>query len=228
MDRSVIEGVLFDLFETLVTESEASPPRGGALGARFGVDADLYRCEWKSRRLEIVLGRRSFCDVLDQCVRALGVVPDATMLQDIRLERMSAKSAILCSIEPSIVSMLTSLRARGMRLAVVTNCFAEDVASWNDSPLCALVDAVVFSFAVGLAKPDPRIYRVACQELGIFPVKALYVGDGGDDELVGARNAGLKVQRALWYLKRWRHTSLRQGDPGLWYATDVLRFVEAV
>jgi putative hydrolase of the HAD superfamily len=58
----------------------------------------------------------------------------------------------------------------------------------------------VFSFAVGVVKPDPRIYLNAIEQLGVKPEDALYIGDGGDDELAGAQRAGLRAARADWFV----------------------------
>jgi FMN phosphatase YigB (HAD superfamily) len=60
----------------------------------------------------------------------------------------------------------------------------------------------VFSYAAGCVKPEPRIYLDAINQLGVSPADALYIGDGGDDELAGAERAGLRVAQAGWYVSR--------------------------
>jgi putative hydrolase of the HAD superfamily len=42
-------------------------------------------------------------------------------------------------------------------------------------------------------KPDPRIFHEALSELGVAPEEALYVGDSQDDDIVGAKRAGMQV-----------------------------------
>ena len=59
------------------------------------------------------------------------------------------------------------------------------------STLAPLVDYPVFSSRVGIKTPDPRIYRLACQGLEVSPDQCLYVGDGGNNELTGARSVGM-------------------------------------
>ena len=46
----MITAVLFDLFETLVTESVVPPSRAGSLGEALGLDPVAFRAEWKARR----------------------------------------------------------------------------------------------------------------------------------------------------------------------------------
>lgn len=46
---------------------------------------------------------------------------------------------------------------------------------------------------VGLLKPDERIYELAMQHLNVLPKECLYVGDGGSQELYGAKSVGMKT-----------------------------------
>jgi len=218
----MIQAVLFDLFETLVTESNVPVRRASSLAAELGVSEDAYRRLWRSRRPDIVLGRSSFRDTLAQIVRTLGGTPDDSLLEQLRAERVRQKVATLRTVEPDILSAIGTLRARGLQLAVVTNTFPEDVAGWESSLLRSLFDLTVFSYAAGLAKPDPEIYLFACRKLQVSPDRALFIGDGGDDELAGARSAGLRSTRALWFISRWPSATLAPDDPGLWHAADVL------
>ena len=71
---------------------------------------------------------------------------------------------------------------------------SEDVPEiWDETPFRGLFDSTVFSCAVGLRKPDPRIYRLACEELEVEPAEALFVGDGANDELAGAEAVGMRA-----------------------------------
>jgi putative hydrolase of the HAD superfamily len=57
----------------------------------------------------------------------------------------------------------------------------------------------VFSFEVGTAKPEPRIYLEALQRLGVEGSNAVFIGDGADDELLGAERTGLRAAQAAWF-----------------------------
>ena len=122
-----------------------------------------------------------------------------------------------------MLAALDALRARGLKLAVVTNSFAEDVAGWESSPLRSFFDLALCSCAIGLAKPNPEIYLLACRGLHVPPGRALFIGDGGDDELNGARSAGLQAHRALWFLSRWPHAAMAQDEPGLRHPARVVQ-----
>ena len=66
-------------------------------------------------------------------------------------------------------------------------------AVWGETELHGLFDSELFSCDVGLRKPDPRIYLLACEQLGVEPAEALFVGDGANDELAGADRVGMRA-----------------------------------
>ncbi len=200
-----IKAVLFDLFESLVTESALPPTRASSLGPSLALDAEAFRIEWKHRRQEVILGRLSFTAALAEITAALGGSTDGAALEKIRLARLKEKAAPFTKIEPEVLDTVERLRCAGIRLAVISNNFAEDVAAWPDCALGPLFDVAIFSSQVGLAKPDSGIYLHACHALGSSPSEAIYVGDGADDELAGAEGAGLRAYKALWFLRRWPH-----------------------
>src|SRR5436309_2938575 len=70
----LIRAVLFDLYETLVTEVNQPLRRASSLATQLGVDEPAYKREWKSRRADIVLGRCTFHDALAQIAAKLGGV----------------------------------------------------------------------------------------------------------------------------------------------------------
>jgi len=216
-----IHAVLFDLYETLVTELNKPVGRAGSLATQLGLDESAYKRAWKSRRPEIVLGRRTFHDALAQIAAELGGVADEPLLERLRSERVAQKMAVLKTVEPDVLAAVGALHDRGLKLAVVTNAFAEDVAGWESSPLRPLFDVTIFSYAVGLAKPDPEIYLQACRALGVLPQCARFVGDS-IEEVAGARTAGLAASRALWFASRWPQTTVKREDLGLWRVSQVV------
>jgi HAD superfamily hydrolase (TIGR01509 family) len=88
---------------------------------------------------------------------------------------------------------LAELRARGLRLGLISNCSGDVCELWEESPFGGLFDAVMLSADVGLCKPDERIYRIALERLGVEPREAIFVGDGHSDELPGAAAVGMRA-----------------------------------
>ncbi len=92
---------------------------------------------------------------------------------------------------PSTLAALDCLRARGKRLALISNADAMEGAGWSASPLSARFEVAIFSFQVGHMKPERAIYERCLSELRVDPEACVYVGDGGSDEFDGARSAGI-------------------------------------
>lgn len=91
---------------------------------------------------------------------------------------------------PGAIEAVAALRRRGLSLAVVSN--------WDISlvdRLAPLGLPVVTSAEAGAAKPDPRLFRLALERLGVRPERALHVGDRDEDEQ-GARAAGMRFAPA--------------------------------
>jgi putative hydrolase of the HAD superfamily len=92
---------------------------------------------------------------------------------------------------PGAVETLDELRARGLLTGLITVCTDDVPALWPETPFHGLFDAEIFSCSVGMRKPDPRIYLLACEQLGVEPHEAMFVGDGANDELAGAERVGM-------------------------------------
>lgn len=94
---------------------------------------------------------------------------------------------------PEALPSVGRLRARGLRIGLVSDCTTELVVAWPELALSASVDAAVFSCMEGTRKPDPRLFRTVAARLGVDPAECLYVGDGGGRELTGASSAGMSA-----------------------------------
>ena len=222
----LIHAVLFDLYETLVTEVGAPVTRAGSLAKILGVEESRYKPHWKSRRPDIIVGRKSFIDVMTEIASVLGGSTNLEVLKQVRAERLSEKAAVLRNVEGQVLKAISDLRRRRLKLAVISNTFPEDVAGWDVSPLRPFFDAAIFSCDVKLAKPDPRIYLLACQRLNVSPECALFIGDG-IEEVVGARAAGLTARRALWFASKPSAAAGAPDDQVLWRPTEVVDAVLA-
>ena len=218
-----IKAVVFDLYETLVTESSLDVPRAGALGPSFGLDLVAFRRQWKPLRPLVIRGELTFAQALTSAARQMGVEIGTEHIQRAIDERTRARTAVLQQRHPQLMMLAQGLAQRGVRLATISNCMAEDVEGWPSSPFAPYVLCTVFSCVVGLSKPDPHIYLEATRKLGVEPGDALYVGDGGDAELRGAREAGLQVAQAGWFVARDKYEDV----PFLATPQEVMRIVFA-
>lgn len=91
-----------------------------------------------------------------------------------------------------VVDRIRALRAEGYRTGLLTNNVREGAGHWDALvPVAELFDAVVDSSAVGMRKPDPRIYALTLERLGgVRPERAVFLDDHPGN-VAGAEGAGL-------------------------------------
>src|SRR2546429_7292912 len=99
-----MHAVLFDLYETLVSELRVPVRRASSLATQLGVDEAAYKREWKSRRPEILLGHSTFQEALAQIRDKLGSPVDHAVLEQLRAERVAQKTAVLAKVEPEVLT----------------------------------------------------------------------------------------------------------------------------
>ncbi|MFC2014740.1 HAD family hydrolase [Chloroflexota bacterium] len=122
--------------------------------------------------------------------KELGVSPPSTQVElAVRLRNEFIERMI--TPRPDSLEVLSYLKSASYKSGLITDCSAETVICWEKLPIANLIDVSVFSCSVGLKKPDPRIYHLAVEQLGVYPGDCLYIGDGGSQELTGAAAVGM-------------------------------------
>jgi putative hydrolase of the HAD superfamily len=155
-------------------------------------------------------------------------VPDDRILAAVESRRRRFEMGLV-NVEPTILAALDQLQAAGIRTAIVSDAGADDIESWHLSPLGARVDAVIFSYEIGIRKPDPRIYRRALDAIRASADEAIFVGDGGSDEHQGARALGMGTVLVTRLLARWSPDRIAaRRTHADWEFEDVPAFVEAL
>lgn len=96
---------------------------------------------------------------------------------------------------PGAREALFALHARGLALGLVSNTFRDHRKSLARDGLSGLFRVVILSIEIGIWKPDPRIFTIACAELGLPPDRVAHVGDKEDKDVAPARAAGLHAIR---------------------------------
>ena len=81
----------------------------------------------------------------------------------------------------------------GVRTAVISNSNGSVRAILERLGLLPSLEFVLDSSAIGVEKPDPRIFRMALERSGLAPDEAVYIGDIYSIDVVGARAAGMQA-----------------------------------
>ena len=180
-----MRAVIFDLWDTLVLyDVEHSRATERRIAERLGADPDRFYEVWRESRSERDGGS------LADSFRSVGANDE--LLPELLDLRRNAFREVAVPQEGTLET-LRKLRERGYRLGMISVCSEEVPELWEETPFAGLFDSTVFSCSVGLRKPDPAIYRLALDELGVEPADAMFVGDGANDELAGAERVGMRA-----------------------------------
>jgi putative hydrolase of the HAD superfamily len=201
-----IEAVLFDLDDTLLD---------GTAATAAGMRGLLARCPAGSFEAALAAWDEAFDEHFPRYLRG-----EVTMAES-RAARIRAWAgrlgiAVEAGAEPAwyewyrvgyeagwarfadVAGCLDALA--GLRLGVITNGDgAQQRAKVAALGLDGRFAAVIISGDAGFAKPDPRIFRLAAEGVGVPPERCLFVGDNRPGDAVGARAAGMT---GVWLNRR--------------------------
>lgn len=238
--KQSIRAITFDANGTLI-----HPPRLFAIYAqvlgRHGIDAEpstletVIRLVWQELDCTVPYGEDRFAShpegargwwgrFADRVCEHLEAGPPSRFAKAELYDRFARAGA--WEIYPEVRKVLDELRAKGARLAVVSNWDERLPGLLQDLGLDEAFEGIVYSQKVGAEKPHPAIFQRALDLLGVPPSLAIHVGDRRREDVEGARAIGM---RAL-HLDRHRGKGDLEDltgllDPELWRnpRVDVLR-----
>lgn len=188
--------VIFDLFGTLV----AAPSRSDRAAAVHALSAAT---ESSASAVDEYLDE-SWMVRHDGSLPAVGSLVDDLMKHVGSSASPSRVAAAWRSLatprlvpDRSVSALLANLRANGIRIGLISDASAEIAEAWPSGRLAQEIDHAVFSCTSGAVKPSSLLYRETLERLDAHPDDALYVGDGGGDELRGAQEVGITPVRVL-------------------------------
>ncbi len=186
------KAVIFDLYGTLVDDFASS---AGQLHAEFvkalAVPAEPFMKLWRQTTEMRVVGTFQTVEAsIEYVCHLLGAPLTAEQLTRAVAIRLQLIKRTL-NPKPDALETLARLKTEGYKIGLLSNCSIEIPILWPETAFAKLIDSAIFSSRERLKKPDPRIYQLACERLGVMPEDCLYVADGENHELAGAAKVGL-------------------------------------
>ena len=189
--------VLFDVDFTIAKPGPELGPEGyRRLGERFGLELDPARyaaarekaIEGIKRHPELEHDEEIWIAFTERIIRNMG--GDSDSAYDCAVAMTKAwEHAEHFELYEDAPPVLEELRSHGLRLGLVSNT-GRDLNQFVAHHRLQ-VDAVLGSGAFGRTKPHPTIFRAVLERLGVEPATAAMVGDSPEDDIEGARAAGL-------------------------------------
>jgi putative hydrolase of the HAD superfamily len=125
--------------------------------------------------------------------RAGVVIDDSVRAALTELRAYHAEHNLWETVPDDLVSFLGRLRARGLRIVVVSNANGTLHRHFDRLGLTRHFDAVFDSHVEKVEKPDPRFFEIALERSGAQKATTVHVGDFYEIDVVGARSAGLQA-----------------------------------
>jgi putative hydrolase of the HAD superfamily len=210
----MIRAVLFDFYDTLAhVDGEAILAGRRAIAERAGVDEQAMAALWRDSAEQRMLGTLgSLEEQIGGMLQRLGRPAEPTLLGELAEIDVHAWQAAV-QLYPDAVPALETLKARGYRLGVLSNCSNQAGYVIERAGLDHIFDALTLSFRLQLAKPQPEIYHAACEALDVAPAESVFVADGAFGELDAARALGIvavlieqqRQSREYGASKTWDH-----------------------
>ncbi len=209
LPRRPVEAVLFDAGQTLVHVYPSVGAVYAEVAAAHGVTASsdalesAFRSLWRYRRTAFpddlgyasseALERAWWYGLVKDVFAAADALDGFEERFDAFFEDVYERFA---EAEPwrvfdDVIPCLDVLESRGLRCAIVSNWDRRLPLLLERLGLRRRFECVVTSAEVGRRKPHPRIFEHALERLGLSPDRVLHVGDSHDEDVVGARQAGI-------------------------------------
>jgi putative hydrolase of the HAD superfamily len=181
------DACLLDAYDTIVyTDFSAHRDE---LPKLAGISADAMFREFSRLGPALSVGQISITEAFAQILQACGVEPRAGLVR-----AMADKSRELLLLAgrlyDDVLPFLRTLRSRGIKIAIVSNCDENTRDLLVELGVAALADALVLSNEVGAVKPTAQIYQYALDELGVTAEAALFV-DNNATFCAGAAALGI-------------------------------------
>lgn len=187
-----IQAVLFDLDNTLVNRRKAFQGYAERFVDEFVVIGD------STNRTEIVEsiiaadqdGYRKKRELYTELMTSLEMKSPVTA--DRLLEYWFSEFFKHTVVMDGALELLEQLKLKQIKLGLITNGSVHSQNSKIDQvQLRSYFDAIIVSDEVQLKKPDPKIFELALERLGVSAASSIYVGDHPRNDITGAKSAGL-------------------------------------
>ena len=187
------KAIIFDLFGTLVDSYSIQGYNRLLTDMALALELprEDFSKQWRDTTYERGIG---IFETTEESIRYIcNILKVSTSDENIRKCEQIRVETTRKALTPKngAVDILKSLRGLGYKIGLITNCSAEVPLMWKNTNFSYLFDVTIFSASAGMKKPDPQIYNLACEQMGVEPNECLYFGDGDSNELSGASQLGM-------------------------------------
>lgn len=125
---------------------------------------------------------------------AAGIPDEEIQAHGARFTEIHREATLWRVVRPGTFEALERLKSAGYKLAIVSNAEGQVESDARRFGLAPFFDVIIDSHVVGVAKPDPRIFEITLERLGLAPDEVRFAGDIYSIDVLGARAAGIEAR----------------------------------
>jgi putative hydrolase of the HAD superfamily len=218
--------VIFDPYGTLVENYPSSEGNkvleqaAAIFAAPFEEFMVLWYKDFSDRQIGVL---KTYKECYTHICQQLGIEYNRGQLDSAAELRSKLTRREVMTYKEGAVPTLKYLKSKKYKIGLVSNCSLETTRIWPETKLAPLIDVPVFSSIEGFKKPDPRLFQIVLDRLGVRAAECLYIADGMSQELSTASKLGMQA-----ILLECPHDTEYEHDREEWHGASISSLKEII
>ncbi len=180
-----IEAGIFDVGGVLITNEMAHVRED--IKTELGLTDDVFRSAWRAASPDLGNGKISEEEFWKRFIEISGTTKTIPPGESLLLRQYTKRFNPI----QEVINILPNLKTQGLKLAILSNTIEPHVNFLEKKGLFTGFDVKVFSNGVGISKPNPRIYTLTLEKLGLQNPETVFMIDDDTDNIEAAKNLGI-------------------------------------
>lgn len=184
------EVIIFDLFHTLVS-FKSDGTAGRNTSDLLGIpENDWNKLLWESSERRLRHNHQGDISIIRELAHQYDPSISDLKIEEATRERVTRFRDCLAMPHIQRINVIRRLHERGHKMVLLSNADVMEKRGWNESPFAPFFLDALFSCDIGYIKPEAGAYQTALRVSMSNPAASIFVGDGGSNELQGAKACG--------------------------------------
>jgi len=195
-------GLVFDIGDTIVDatgiQKKAIEQTAQMLQKRGLMDnVDLFLSEYRDidKEYDGAAVNHLFSipiDIMKRTLYVFDIRKDVDLYSSLSFYRDKVREQIYT--DKGLIDLLVRLKGKGYKLGIVSDgTIDEQIYTLSKMGIIGFFDTIIISEAIGVSKPDQRIFEAAIKDLAIEHENIFYIGDDFKKDVIGGKKCGLKT-----------------------------------
>jgi len=181
------KAVIFDLWNTLAYNKDSKANPIVKLQEMLGLNLNIYREVEQGFMMNEFKTKR---DAMISLCKHLGLKPKQLLVDS--LVHMWDNMQLNVTLFPDVAPILEKLKVK-YKIALLSNTECFSIKEFKEKGFGKYFDYTAFSCEIGLLKPDPKVFRLVLDKLGVKGDEAVMVGDNYQDDVLAAEKVGMRA-----------------------------------